>query len=648
MILKSLKIENYKCIEDSGEFSIAPITCLVGKNESGKTATLQSLYKLKPDIPEEGDFIPLYEYPRRKYSEYKERHEREPDNILTSVWKLENEEIEAVKEILGPNAVSDYDNITLTKGYNNERIWHIDVNEEEVIKYYLEKSSFDIEESNDSGEIGTIDTLTEYLSNIESPTEEVSELITTLNGRFPEGESNSALIDILEKHLPVFLYFDDYYILPGKVSINLLIQRKNDNDLESSGRVFLSLLKLARVSPEELENMKSSEALIAELEAISNRITQKIFEYWSQNKYLEVEFKFHKARPEDPYSEGNIFETRIKNKRHGVTVSFDERSAGFVWFFSFLVWFSQIKKTYGENIIILLDDPALTLHARAQKDLLRYMNEELKPKHQVIYTTHSPFMIDPKNILDVRIIEDASKENAIVGTRVTEDVLSIDKDTLFPLQAALGYDITQTLFIGRNTLLVEGPSDLLYLKWFSEELGNRGREYLDPRWVIAPCGGVSKVGSFVSLFRSNELNVAVFADFHKGIKSKVRKLREEILKKGHVFSANMYANQDEAEIEDLLGRRTYISLVNFCYSLEEDHKIPMEKSQDKPMRCAKEVRDYFRTLPSDIPEYNHYKPAVYLWENSSEMREKLPYLNYALNRFENLFKDLNSLLNSTE
>ncbi len=55
MILKSVRIENFKCVEDSKEFSLDPVTCLVGKNEAGKTALLQALYKLNPDVPELGE-----------------------------------------------------------------------------------------------------------------------------------------------------------------------------------------------------------------------------------------------------------------------------------------------------------------------------------------------------------------------------------------------------------------------------------------------------------------------------------------------------------------------------------------------------------------------------------------------------------------
>ena len=164
------------------------------------------------------------------------------------------------------------------------------------------------------------------------------------------------------------------------------------------------------------------------------------------------------------------------------TISLSERSAGFVWFFSFLSQFKQLKKTTG-NAIILLDEPGLTLHGKAQSDLLRYIEERLLPEHQVIFTTHSPFMVPAERMASVRVVEDIIKheggKTVVLGTKVSSDVLSVDKDTLFPLQGALGYEITQSLFIGKNTLLVEGPSDILYLQAFSAALKNRKREGLD-------------------------------------------------------------------------------------------------------------------------------------------------------------------------
>lgn len=70
MILRKARVQNFKCIEDTTEFSVADVTCLVGKNEAGKTALLQALYKLNPDVAGKGDFTPLLEYPRRHWSKY--------------------------------------------------------------------------------------------------------------------------------------------------------------------------------------------------------------------------------------------------------------------------------------------------------------------------------------------------------------------------------------------------------------------------------------------------------------------------------------------------------------------------------------------------------------------------------------------------
>ena len=107
-----------------------------------------------------------------------------------------------------------------------------------------------------------------------------------------------------------------------------------------------------------------------------------------------------------------------------------------IWFFSFLAWFSQQRRR-GIPLILLLDEPGLVLHASAQSDLLEYIEVELKPHHQVIYTTHSPFMVPADDLMSVRIVEDQvelrGQRRMPIGTKVREDILTRDPDTLFPL-----------------------------------------------------------------------------------------------------------------------------------------------------------------------------------------------------------------------
>ena len=195
---------------------------------------------------------------------------------------------------------------------------------------------------------------------------------------------------------------------------------------------------------------------------------------------------------------------RVYDTKHSVSTPLGSRSRGFVWFFSFLAWYSTQRE--NKNLILLLDEPGLSLHAKAQGDLLGYFDAELAPHHQVIYTTHSPFMVDPSRFDRVRIVQDRSIEEDSEtlspdqeGTKVTTEVLEATADSLFPLQAALGWEIYQTFFIGPNSLIVEGASDLLYIRAISDLLRSCGREGLSDDWTITPVGGFDKVSTFVAL-----------------------------------------------------------------------------------------------------------------------------------------------------
>lgn len=646
MIFKSVRIQNFKCIEDSEEFTLDRVTCLVGKNEAGKSAILEALYKLKPVVKEHANFNDIIEYPRKDWNEYRERRKQEPANVLTTVWELEENDAKLVEGVLGPNALRS-PTVTITKGYDNRQRWAFEIDEGQVISNCMKGAGLYAEELQQAGAAKSVPELVKHLTELPSPSERQTALLSTLQTTFGKGTTELAAASALSQRLPTFLYFYEYWKMPGQVSINELRAKQQQNTLTNGERIFLALLDLAGTTPDGIDGIKKFEEFVAELEGVSNRITKTIFEYWSQNRHLRVQFRLDLARPEDPapYNTGNVFRTRIENLRHAVTVGFDERSSGFVWFFSFLVWFSQVRKNFGENLFILLDEPGLGLHAKAQQDLLRFVDERLKPNYQTIYSAHSPFMVDPEKLLSARTVEDVVKDDQILGTKVGDKVFSTDADTLFPLQAALGYDITQTMFIGKHVLLVEGPADLLYLKWFSKELKTRKGVELDPRWVITPCGGLDKVGSFLALFGANKLHVAVLTDFHSGQRKKVRDLKESVLlKAGHVFSAEMYAGQSEADVEDMMGRPFYVELVNECYSLEDKRRLPDVPNAGAPPRVVKEVEEHFATLPPETPEFDHLGPAVYLLENGADLRNRLSGLNVALERFERFFRDVNTLL----
>jgi AAA15 family ATPase/GTPase len=281
------------------------------------------------------------------------------------------------------------------------------------------------------------------------------------------------MLRYFERWAPRFFYFDEYSVMRGRVSVQDLRGKVANKQVDESDRTFLAFLKVGGAELQEFEDEANFERLTRSLEATANGINREVFAYWTQNKQLRVNVQVSNANPNDPppLNAGTILNVRIFNDRHGVTVPFDERSRGFVWFFSFFAYFSDLQADAG-SLILLLDEPGLSLHAKAQGDFLSFIEDRLSKEFQVIYTTHSPFLIDPRRLDRARTVEDKDNE----GTVISSDVLRNDHDTVFPLQAALGYELAQTLFIGPDCLLVEGPSDLIYLQVLGEAVRGAGGE----------------------------------------------------------------------------------------------------------------------------------------------------------------------------
>ena len=491
-----------------------------------------------------------------------------------------------------------------------------------------------------------------------SPTPKHEALLQEIRSTFPDADAHVSVQNAIITRLPKFVYFDVYSQLPGRVALDDLkkqISEHGETSVQFRYRIFLALLRMTGTNLSDIEGASELEKLIMELEAVGAHLTSKIKEYWTQNQHLRVVFRFDAAKANDapPLNTGFIVSTRIENTRHMATINFDERSVGFIWFFSFLVWFSQVKEVYGNKLILLLDEPGLSLHGRAQQDLVRYINRELRPNHQVVYTTHSPFMIDVENVFSLRSVEDVVEAETVdgrpverlLGTKVGEKILSRDTDTLFPLQGVLGFDAAQTFFVGPYVVVVEGPTERALFDWFSRQLERRAREALDVRWAVCPAEGAPKITSFVTLFHGRGLRIAVLADYHEGQKGSMDKLRDSgLLEPGHLLLTHQFADQNEADIEDLVGREMYIHLVNAAMQLQGVHRLPPEKPAEASPRVVKEVENHCALLPPGYPEFGHYGPVKHLLTLTNTQVDELPGLDAALDRFEAAFKALNSLI----
>ncbi|MDD2177718.1 ATP-binding protein [Acidovorax sp. D2M1] len=655
MKLVKARVQNYRSVEDSGTFEIGNLTCLVGKNEAGKTAILSALRALRPSKSQSFDIDETIDYPRRFSTRFDERHPDGEAEVIRTWWKLDPADILAVDRRFGPGALkSDSFEVHYGFRYDDEkRQWKIEVDDAKCLEHLVNKHALDATERNILHNVANGQEATKALSGLAEPTAKQSALLEDLK-KVRESRFVLGIIDILEARQPRFFFTSHFERMSGIVSLNQLQQDRQHNKVTVGDKIFLSFLEYAGTTLEELIGADRREALKAKCEAASNEITEEIFQFWSQNNALEVVIEIDSGKPNDPppFNAGVVADIRIRNTNHKATLPLSERSAGFVWFFSFLAQFKQLKKTEN-NAIILLDEPGLTLHGKAQGDLLRYIVERLLPDHQVIFTTHSPFMVPMDRLGDVRIVEDFILYNQrtgrpeLKGTKIHADVLEVSDDTLFPLQGALGYEVTQSMFIGSHTWLVEGPSDILYLQTLSQALRKRDREGMDRRWTLCPSGGIDKIAPFVRLFGGNHIDIAVLSDVANAEKKKIEAVkREQILKAGRFFTAADFVGQQEADVEDIFDPELFAEILNGAYKPPVGKEVSKDEllAAAETERIVKKAEALFKLMPPEVPEFDHFGPARWLLDNPQVLDRDSPAVLATLERAEKIFATFNALL----
>lgn len=429
----------------------------------------------------------------------------------------------------------------------------------------------------------------------------------------------------LSPEIPKLWYFSDYFSLPCRINLDDFSTGQPTNNLSREEvKIANALFELSGLRVSDIQNESNFEAFKAQLEATSNSITDDMFEYWTTNQNLEIRFEIEHAPNGVRYL--NI---RIYNSKHRVTLPLKNRSKGFLWFFSFLVWFSKIQGDKKSKYILLLDEPGLSLHASAQNDLLRFIDEKLAPEYQVIYTTHSPFMIDSLKLNEVRTVYDT--QNPKIGSVVSDAVEEKDSDTLFPLQAALGYTIAQNLYVSPKNLLVEGISDLVYLNHFSTILKDMGKEGLSEDITIVPVGGADKIATFISLMRGNELSTVCLLDTFTDQAAQARLKRmveQKIIADKKILYYHSIMGQAYADIEDLFDKEEYLVLFNGAFG---------KSVQISELDTNKPIMSQLKRLNGN-KAFNHYSPANYMAKNIGS----LVFSDETMGRFEKLFAMVNS------
>lgn len=637
MRLVSFRVNKFRNIVDSEEVAVQPdVTNLVGKNESGKTAALNALYRLNPAYGEK--FAISEHYPRWLKTADQKAGSISDVNAITGKFELDDDDVAAVEEHFGQGILANKD-FTYKRGYDSARA-ELAINEDAGMKHFLAKSAAQqttkdmFAASTDMAGMRTAiaEKLTEAQAADGNPelVPELQIIQGEIQALINDGSLWQAVVAVLRDRMPKFFYFSQYQNLPGRIDLDD-IDEGSDGPAATGMQTARALLKLADTTKDSLAD-DNFEDRTAELEAVSNELTDQVFEYWSQNEKLEVQMVVDKVTEDHPSGRGEhavarYLDVRVKDRRHGYSSNFSQRSAGFQWFFSFLAAFSEFEGK-DENIVVLLDEPGLALHAKAQADFLRFIDERLAPKVQVIYTTHSPFMVEAGKLERVRVVEDKGTKK---GTVISSEVLSVDNDTLFPLQAALGYDIAQSLFIGPDNLLVEGTSDYTYMTVISDYLKSLGRESLDESWRILPTGSVANVPSFVALMGRN-LDVTVFVDSGANGLQRLNHLTTQgLLKAKRLLTVDQIVNVKDADIEDMFSPADYLKLLYnpaFGTGLLVGKLVAGDRIIDRISRTQ------------GTPFTAHGRPADYLLRNRDKILDKLSVAT--LDNFEAAIKKINA------
>ena len=193
--------------------------------------------------------------------------------------------------------------------------------------------------------------------------------------------------------------------------------------------------------------------------------------------------------------------------RTASTYSFKERSQGLRFFLSYFVQLTAHRVRNAKPDILLLDEPDAYLSSVGQQDLLRVLHdyafpEEDSPRSQVVYVTHSPFLIDKNAPHRIRVLDKGSEDE---GTRVVRDAAN---NRYEPLRSSLGAHVAETAFIGGQNLFVEGAADQVLIAGLSSHLARRAESsagLLDLNQVtIVPSGGADGIPYMVYLARGRD------------------------------------------------------------------------------------------------------------------------------------------------
>ena len=396
---------------------------------------------------------------------------------------------------------------------------------------------------------------------------------------------------LILENIPKFVYYSDYGNLDSEIYLPRVIEDFKRDDLTESARAkartLQVLFKYVNLSPEEIyelgndrrkiiKTVNQNQAVISETEenpsaeevadwsekkrernillsSAASELTKGFKNWWQQGNYI---FAFN--------ADGNHFRINVSDELRPEPLELERRSRGLQWFFSFFLVFLVETKEKHRNTVLLLDEPGHSLHPVAQYDLVKFFRE-LAKNNQLVYTTHSPFLVDMENLANVKAVY-INKQTG--RTEVASDLRQGSNDasrSLYPVHAALGLTVSDTLLIGCQPILVEGRSDQIYLNLMKRYLIGKGKFQHSRELVFVQTGARKGATTITNLLTSidGELPYILLDsdkpgnDFSQFLKNNLyNQSQERVLQVGH------FLGEDQFEIEDLMPSRSIVRIID--------------------------------------------------------------------------------------
>ena len=649
MNLLRFRVVNFRSVEDSGWINTDCITALIGTNESGKTNLLLPLWKLNP--AKDGEINALLDFPRKKYNVIREMDDK--PIFVEADFELDEEIAKRLVGVTGypsdqlnvARVARDYDgdhyvsfpNASIASKIPRKQIIDLLRNgqeaisgmsplktEEEIKINILNTLETFISTSSDGrSEIMDLPDLKNTISSLEtiniSTAPKRSTIVPLFGGLIDDLKETLSRVDkphpddvkearkIILNNLPHFVYYSNYGNLDSEIYLPHVIENLKRTDLgpkeEAKTRTLRVLFDFVRLEPEEIlelgkdfpvQNGRPNEEQIKQiaekkkertvlLQSASTELTIKFRDWWRQGNY---NFQFQ--------ADGDHFRIWVSDSIRPEPIELESRSSGLQWFLSFYLIFLVESQDNHAGSILLLDEPGLSLHPLAQEDLSLFF-ENLAQTNQLLYTTHSPFMVDSNHLDRVRAVyvDDDGETKVSSDLRAREKQPSQSK-SIYPVHAALGLTVTDTLFQGCQVIIVEGTSDQFYLSAIKNYLIGKGLIQPQKELIFVPAGGVKGINAVTPIITGvNEQLPYVIVDSDRLGRETAQNLRMHLYKSNpdRIILVGDLINLDNAEMEDLFPMDFISSIVSRRFREPEetfgDVVIPSEPIVDQIEKYVK-------------------------------------------------------------